>query len=116
MRIVICSQIHRVVWIGGIFFNQVLTVHGVHDVRHMDIHMAEPLVPEPSLVEVEIAIGKLRRYKSLGTDQILAKLNKARDEILCSEIHKFIRSTWNKRGIATAVEGIYYCTSSSKGR
>jgi hypothetical protein len=26
----------------------------------MDIHTAEPLVPEPSLVEVEIAIGKLR--------------------------------------------------------
>jgi hypothetical protein len=34
------------------FFNQVLNVRGVHDVRQMDIHMAEPLVPEPSLVEV----------------------------------------------------------------
>jgi hypothetical protein len=41
------------------FFNQVLNVHGVHDVRQMDIHTAEPLVPEPSLVKVEIAIGKL---------------------------------------------------------
>jgi hypothetical protein len=38
------------------FFNQVLNVHMVHDVRQMDIHTAEPLVPEPSLVEVEIAI------------------------------------------------------------
>jgi hypothetical protein len=36
----------------------------VHDVRQMDIHTAEPLVPEPSLVEVEIAIWKLKRYKS----------------------------------------------------
>jgi hypothetical protein len=26
----------------------------------MDIHTAEPLVPEPGLVEVEIAIGKLK--------------------------------------------------------
>jgi hypothetical protein len=34
------------------FFNQVLSVHGVHDVRQVDIHMAEP---EPSIVEVEIA-------------------------------------------------------------
>jgi hypothetical protein len=34
------------------FFNWVLNVHGVHDVRQMDIHKAEPLVPEPSLVEV----------------------------------------------------------------
>jgi hypothetical protein len=39
-------------------FNQVLNVHGVHDIRQMDIHTAEPLVPEPSLVEVKIAIGK----------------------------------------------------------
>jgi hypothetical protein len=30
-------------------FNQVLNVHGVHDVRQLDIHKAEPLVPEPSL-------------------------------------------------------------------
>jgi hypothetical protein len=36
----------------------------VHDVREMDIHMAETLVPEPSLVKVEIAIGKLKSYKS----------------------------------------------------
>jgi hypothetical protein len=41
-------------------FNWVLNVHWVHDVRQMVIHMAEPLVPEPSLVEVEIAIGKLK--------------------------------------------------------
>jgi hypothetical protein len=46
------------------FFNQVLNVHGFHDVRQMDIHMAEPLVPEHSLVKVEIATQKLKRYKS----------------------------------------------------
>jgi hypothetical protein len=39
------------------FFNEVLNIHGVYDVRQMDIQTAEPLVPEPSLVEVEIAIG-----------------------------------------------------------
>jgi hypothetical protein len=54
------------------FFNQMLNVHGVHNVRQKDIQTAEPLVPEPSLVEVEIAIGKLKSYKSLGTDQVLA--------------------------------------------
>jgi hypothetical protein len=46
------------------FFNQMLNVHWVHDVRQMDIQTADPLVPEPSLVEVEIAIGKLKSYKS----------------------------------------------------
>jgi len=44
------------------FFNKALNVHGVHDVRHMDIYTAEPLVPEPSLVQVEISIGKLKSY------------------------------------------------------
>jgi hypothetical protein len=48
----------------------VLNIHGVHNVRQKDIHMTEPLVPEPSLVEVEITIGKLKSYKSLGTDQV----------------------------------------------
>jgi hypothetical protein len=78
------------------FFNQVLNVHGVHDVRQMDIHTAEPLVSEPSLVEVEIAIGKLRSYKSPGTDQILTELIKAGGETLYSEIHRLICSIRNK--------------------
>jgi hypothetical protein len=74
----------------------VLNVHGVHDVRQKDIHTAEPLVPEPSLVEVEIAIGKMRSYKSPGTDNIPAELIKAGDETLCSEIHRLICFLWNK--------------------
>jgi sorting nexin-29 len=95
MRMVICSQIHSVSNRWKIFFNQVLNEHGVHDVRQMDKQTAEPLVPEPSLVKVEIAIGKLKRYKSVGTNQIPAKLIKAGGETLCSEIHKLICSLWN---------------------
>jgi hypothetical protein len=68
----------------------VLNVHGVHDVRQMDIHTAEPLVPEPSLVEVEIAIGKLKSYKSPGTHNIQAELIKAGGDTLYSEIHRLI--------------------------
>jgi hypothetical protein len=77
------------------FFNPVLNVHGVHNVRQKDICTAEPLVPEPSLVEMEISIGKFKSYKSLGTDQILAKLFKAGGET-CSEIHRLICFIWNK--------------------
>jgi hypothetical protein len=58
--------------------------------------MAEQLVPEPSLVEVEIAIGKLKSYKSPGIDQILAELIKAGCEILYSEIHRLICYILNK--------------------
>jgi hypothetical protein len=57
--------------------NQVLNVYGVHEVRQMDIHMAEPLVAEPSLVKAEIALRSLKRYKSLSTDKILFELIKA---------------------------------------
>jgi hypothetical protein len=62
----------------------------------MDIRTAEPLVPEPSLVEVETVIGKLVSYKSPGTDQIPAELTKAGGEMLCSKIHKLTCSIWNR--------------------
>jgi hypothetical protein len=78
------------------YFNHVVNVHGVYDVRQMDIHTAEPLVPEPSLIEVEIAIGKLKSYKSPGTDQISAELIKAGGETLYSEIHRLICYIRNK--------------------
>jgi hypothetical protein len=74
------------------FSNQVLNVRGVHDVRQT----AEPLVPDPSLVEVEITIGKLESYKSPGTDQNSTELIKAGSETLRSEIHKLVCSRWNK--------------------
>jgi hypothetical protein len=76
------------------FFNKVLNVHGVHNVRQKVIHAAEPLAPEPSLVKVETAIGKLESYKSPGTDQIPSELIKAGGEILRSEIHRLICSIW----------------------
>jgi hypothetical protein len=31
------------------YFSQLFSVHNVSDVRQIDIHMAEPLVPGPSL-------------------------------------------------------------------
>jgi hypothetical protein len=82
------------------FFHQVLNVHGIHNAGHKDIQMAEPLVPETSLVTVEIATGKLKSYKSLGTDQILAELIKAGGKMLCSEIHKLTCSIWNKEKLS----------------
>jgi hypothetical protein len=90
----------------------VLNVQGVQNVGQKDVHTAEPLVTERSLVEVEIAIGKLKRYKSLGTDQIPVELIKAGGEMLCSEIHKTYLFYMAEVGIATAAEGIYYCTNS----
>jgi hypothetical protein len=50
----------------------------------------------PSASEVEVAIGKLKRYKSPGVDQIPAALIQARGETLRSEIHKLIKLIWKK--------------------
>jgi hypothetical protein len=36
----------------------------------MKVHTAEPLIPDPSLFEVEIAIAKLKKYKSPDIDWI----------------------------------------------
>jgi hypothetical protein len=41
------------------------------------IQTAEPFVPEPSICKVEVAIGKLKRYKSPGADQVQAELIQA---------------------------------------
>jgi hypothetical protein len=60
------------------------------------MHIADPLVPDPWLFEVEIAIGWMKQYKSPGSNQILAELIKAGGEMLQSEIHELINSTWNK--------------------
>jgi hypothetical protein len=49
-----------------------VNVHGDSVVKQTEIHTAEPLVPQPSAVKVEIAIEKLKRYKSPGTYQIPA--------------------------------------------
>ena len=58
-------------------FSQLLNVHGVSDVRQTEIHTTEPLVPEPSIYEIEMATGKLKRHKSPGIDQIPTELIKA---------------------------------------
>ena len=52
-------------------------MHGVKDVGQAEIHTAEPLVPEPSASEVELAINKLKSHKSPGIDQTPAELFKA---------------------------------------
>jgi hypothetical protein len=59
------------------YFSQLLNVHYVSDVRQIQIRTAEPLVPGASLLEVEIATGKLKNYKSPGSDQIPAELIQA---------------------------------------
>jgi hypothetical protein len=69
------------------YFSQLLNVHNVSDVWQIEVHMAEPLIPGPSLPEAEIATAKLENYKSPGSDEIPAELIQAGDKILLSAMH-----------------------------
>ena len=82
------------------YFSQILNVHGVHDVRQTETHTTEPLVPEPSAFEVDLAIEKLKSHKSPGVDQITAELIKEGGRTIRYQIHKLIVSIWNKEEIA----------------
>ena len=42
-------------------FSQLLNVHRVSDIRQTEIHTAEPLVPEPSAFEVEMAVENIKK-------------------------------------------------------
>ena len=78
------------------YFSQLLNVHGVSDIKHRDTHAAEPLVPEPSAFEVELAIEKLKCHKSPDTDQIPTELIKTGGRTIRHQNHKLILSIWNK--------------------
>ena len=59
------------------YFSKIFNVHWFRDVGQAEIHTAEPLVPEPSAFEFQLAIDKLKSYKSPGIHQIPAELIKA---------------------------------------
>jgi hypothetical protein len=77
------------------YFSQLLNLQNVSDVKQIEMHTAELLVPGPSRLEVEIVIAKLRKYKTRSCDQIPAELIQAGGEILLSVIHRLTSSVWN---------------------
>jgi hypothetical protein len=81
------------------YFSRLLNVHRVIQARQIEIHTVEPLIPDSSSFEVEIVIAKLERYKSPGSDKILAELVEAGGETLWSDIYKLINSIRNKEDL-----------------
>ena len=76
-------------------FSLLLDVHmGLLALDRQEIHIAEPLVPELSVFDVELAIEKLKSHKLPGIDHISAELIKAGGRTIRYEIHKLI-SIWN---------------------
>ena len=63
----------------------------------IQIQTAKPLIPEPTLLEVEVTIKKLKKYKSPGIDQILAELIQDGGNLLLTEIYKLVLAIWKKK-------------------
>jgi len=60
------------------------------------IHTAEPWIPEPSEIEVEMSVKKSKIFKSPETDNIPAELIIAGGTALIKELHKLISVIWRK--------------------
>jgi hypothetical protein len=72
------------------YFSQLLNVNNVSDVRQIEVYTAKQLVLDNNHLEVEITIAKLKKCKSLGSDQILAEL------IHAGKTYELNNSIWNK--------------------
>jgi hypothetical protein len=52
------------------YFSQLLNIRNISIVNQIEIYTVEPLVFYPNPFEAEIAVAKLKNYKSPGDDQI----------------------------------------------
>ena len=55
-------------------FLTAIELHEVNDVKQRKIHTAEPLVPELSAFEFELATEKLKSHKSPGIEQFTGRV------------------------------------------
>jgi len=93
---VLVADSHSILARWGDHFSQLLNMHGFNDVRQTEINTAEPLVPEPSVFEFELAIVKRKSHILPDIDQIPAELIKAGSRTICYETNKLNISIWNK--------------------
>ncbi|PSN37775.1 hypothetical protein C0J52_15856 [Blattella germanica] len=75
---------------------RLLNVHGEEEIKENNIQTAEVLVEEPSALEVEMTIEKLKMYKASGIDGIPAELKKSGEEKLRKKIHRLLNLIWKQ--------------------
>jgi hypothetical protein len=106
MRMVICLHSQNILNRWKNYLSQLLNVPRFSVVRL--------LAPDPTPSEVQIAIAKLKRYKSPGSDQILAEVIQAGDKIQ-SQIHKLLNSILNKEELPDQWKGSIIVPIHNKG-
>jgi hypothetical protein len=74
-------------------FFQLLNIQRDNDVRQREIHTAEPM-PEPSAIEVELAIERVKSHKSPGIDQIPRELRQGVEQFAMRSINLFLFGVW----------------------
>ena len=92
------------------YFSQLLNVHKGNNVGEIQIQTAEPLISEPTLLEVEIAIEKLKKYKSPGIDQIPADLIQDGGNPLLTENYKLVLAIWKNKMLPEQWKESIICT------
>jgi hypothetical protein len=90
-------------------------VQNVRGVRQKVVHTAEPLVSNLSRLDVEIAIAKLKKYISPGSDEIPAELIQAGGKILLRFPSSLILIGIRKNCLISGRSLLLY-TSLQKGR
>jgi hypothetical protein len=86
-----------------------LNVHSASNVRQIKVHITEPSVPGASLLEVKIAIAKLKECKSLDSDQIPAELIEAGGKTLLSAIQKLDNFFEVRKNCLISGRGLLLC-------
>ena len=61
-KVMLVTDCHTVLSRWRNHFTWLFNVHGISDVRQTEIHTTEPLMPELSVLEVEMAIEKSNTY------------------------------------------------------
>jgi len=86
--------------------SQLFNIHEVNDDRQRKIHIAEPIVPEPSAFEFELAIEKLKIHISPGIYQIPEELRQGVEQFAMRSINLLlfgIRRNFLKSGRSRSV-------------
>jgi hypothetical protein len=78
------------------YFSHIFNINCLSEIRPVEIHTAEPLEPEPSALEVELATEKLKSHQPPRIYQILSGMIKARGRPIRCANRKLIIAIWNK--------------------
>jgi hypothetical protein len=73
-----------------------LNVDSDNEIKQIQIHATEPLIPDTNHLEVEIDNANLKNYKSFGSDRIPVALFQSWGGTLLTQTPKLIIFAWNK--------------------